>query len=140
MQKVSLLLVGAIFSAGIAAGAVGTSVLHAQGQPTVKRTELQRTGLEGIEGREGVMYVADFAPGAAAPRHFHPGPEFIYILEGSLVVEPDGMPATTLKKGDTASQQAKHVHSAKNGSASEPAKVLVFLVSEKGQPLATEVK
>ena len=44
------------------------------------------------------MYVADIIPGGAAGRHFHPGPEVAYILEGSFVLEPEGKPPVTLKK------------------------------------------
>jgi len=86
------------------------------------------------------MYVADIIPGGAAGRHFHPGPEVAYILEGSFVLEPEGKPPVMLKKGDSFHNPAKGVHNAKNGSKTEPAKVLVVLIGEKGAPLSTPVK
>jgi quercetin dioxygenase-like cupin family protein len=60
----------------------------------------------------------------------------VYVLDGVLMVEPDGKEAITLKQGETAHLSSDVVHAAKNGSESEPAKVLVFLVVEKGKPLA----
>jgi quercetin dioxygenase-like cupin family protein len=106
-------------------------------QQTGTRTELMRVPVEGLEGREDVVYTADFAPGAAAPRHSHPGQEFVYVVEGSLILEPDGMAAQTLETGGTATQPAGHVHAARNASASAPTKVLVFILAEKGKPLVT---
>ena len=75
-----------------------------------------------------------------AGRHSHPGPEVAYVLEGSLVVEPEGQPPLTLKKGETFHNPAKAVHNAKNGSTTQPAKVLVVLIGEKGALLSTPVK
>ena len=122
----------------VSAGLV-TAPASAQEQ-TVTRTELMRVPVEGFAGKEGVVYTADFAPGAAAPRHSHPGQEFIYMLEGSLVLEPDGAPARTLKAGETATQSPNHVHEARNASVSEPAKVLVVLLLDKGKPLVIPAK
>lgn len=124
---------------GIAIGVITTQVLMAQQAP-VTRTTLQQKDLEGADGKEVIMYVADVIPGGMAGRHFHPGPEVAYILEGSLVVEPDGKPPLMLKKGDSFHNPAKAVHNAKNGSPTEPAKVLVVLIGEKGAPLSTPVK
>jgi quercetin dioxygenase-like cupin family protein len=119
--------------------AVGIQALKAQ-VPLIKRTELLRVDIKEDEGREGVMFVVDLAPGAVAGRHFHPGPEFFYVLEGTVIAEPDGQPPVILKKGETGHNPTRSVHNAKNGSASEPAQVLVFLLSEKGKQLATPVE
>jgi quercetin dioxygenase-like cupin family protein len=123
---------------GIAVGVIGNHVLIAQQAP-VTRTILQQKDLEGATGREVVMYVAELVPGGVAGRHYHPGPELLYILEGALTLEHDGQSPVTLKAGESAHIPAKHIHNAKNASATGPSKVLVFLVGEKGQPLATPV-
>ena len=138
MRK-ALTLLGAGCAVGLLFGAVGMEALKAQ-VPPIKRTELLRVDIKEAEGREGVMFVVDLAPGAVAGRHFHPGPEFFYVLEGTVIAEPDGHPPVTLKKGETGHNPTRHVHNAKNGSTSEPARVLVFLLSEKGKPLATPVE
>jgi quercetin dioxygenase-like cupin family protein len=136
MRK-ALTLLGAGCAVGLLFG--GMEALKAQVLP-IKRTELLRVDIKEAEGREGVMFVVDLAPGAVAGRHFHPGPEFFYVLEGTVIAEPDGHPPVTLKKGETGHNPTRHVHNAKNGSTSEPARVLVFLLSKKGKPLATTVE
>jgi quercetin dioxygenase-like cupin family protein len=94
----------------------------------------------GNGGKGSILYIAELAPGAVAGKHFHPGPEMGYILEGTLTLEPEGKPPVTYKAGEAFDNPAKQVHDAKNASSSAPAKVLVFLIGEKGQPLATAVK
>ncbi|MGH8064342.1 MAG: cupin domain-containing protein [Candidatus Entotheonellia bacterium] len=124
---------------GIALGVIGNQVLSAQQQP-VTRMILQQKDLEGIAGREVIMYRAELVSGGVAGRHYHPGPELLYVLEGALILEHDGQAPMTLKAGESAHVPAKHIHNAKNASTTGPVKVLVFLVGEKGQPLATPVQ
>ena len=132
-------VVGLTLAVGIILGALGDRFLSAQQQP-IKRTELLKTAIEGMEGKEGVIYIAELAPGAMAGKHFHPGPEFAYILDGSLTLENEGQAPKTFKAGEAFHNPAKIVHDAKNASATAPTKVLVFMVIEKGQPLATPVQ
>ncbi len=134
MRK-TLLLLG-VGLAGVAAGALGAAYVGAQGTPQVTRTELLRKPVSGMEGKEVVVFVADLPPGAVAGRHFHPGDEAIYMLQGALVFEPDGSPPFELKASQIAFNPAKHIHKARNASSSEPAKVLNCMLAEKGQPLA----
>ena len=58
----------------------------------IKRTVLFRGNLEGVEGKEIVIFIADLAPGAVGSKHYHPGPEYFYVLEGTLAHEPEGGP------------------------------------------------
>jgi quercetin dioxygenase-like cupin family protein len=127
------------FALALSLGTLGSNVL-AQDQP-IKRTELIRADVAGVAGKETVIYIADVMPGAEGARHTHYGDEFVYILEGSLIVTPDGKAPITLKQGETAHlAPADGIHAAKNGSTSEPAKVLVVLVVEKGKPLSEPAK
>jgi quercetin dioxygenase-like cupin family protein len=135
----TVVVVALTLAIGAAVGTIGNQILMAQ-SPPVTRTMFQQKDLEGAEGREIIMYRADFIPGGALGRHFHPGPELIYVLEGALILEQDGHPPVTLKVGDTAYLPHKHIHKAQNASATAPVKALVFLVGEKGQPIITFVK
>lgn len=126
-------------SLGVVLGTIAGNRSNAQPSP-VTRTMLQQKDIEGMPGREAVVYVAEFTPGAASGRHFHPGPEVGYVLQGSLVLEADGHAPITLEAGQSFHNPSRHVHNARNASASQPVKVLVFLVGEKGQPLATPVQ
>jgi quercetin dioxygenase-like cupin family protein len=138
MTKMRSILAFALAPAIPLAG-LGVGVLKAQDQP-ITRTELLRADLAGIDGKETVIYIADIKAGAAGGRHTHYGDEFVYVLEGVLKVEPDGKEPITLKQGESAHLSPDVVHAARNGSDSAPAKVLVFLVVEKGKPLAEPVK
>jgi len=128
-----------LIALALSSGLLGSSVF-AQDQP-IKRTELIRADVAGVSGKETVIYIADVMPGAEGARHTHYGDEFVYILEGSLIVTPDGKPPVTLHKGDAAHlAPADGIHAAKNGSTSEPAKALIVLVVEKGKPLSEAAK
>jgi quercetin dioxygenase-like cupin family protein len=124
---------------GIALGMVGSQVLHAQQEP-VKRTVLLKSDLEGIEGKEAVLFLAELAPGAVGGKHYHPGTELFYALEGAFTHEPDGKPPVTLKAGQAGTNPHKNVHYIKNASLTEPARVLGCLIADKGQPLAVSVQ
>jgi quercetin dioxygenase-like cupin family protein len=135
MRPHRIVLIALALSSGLLA-----SSASAQDQP-IKRTELIRADVAGASGKETVIYIADVMPGVEGARHTHYGDEFVYILEGSLIVTPDGKAPVTLQKGDTAHlAPADGIHAAKNGSTSEPAKALIVLVVEKGKPLSEAAK
>jgi quercetin dioxygenase-like cupin family protein len=106
----------------------------------IKRTVLFRGNLEGVEGKEIVIFIAELAAGAVGSKHYHPGPEFFYVLEGTLAHEPEGDAAHSMKTGDFGSNPNKGVHIIRNPSTTERAKAIDFLVAEKGQPLVISVK
>jgi len=126
--------------AGIALGIVGATYVSAQSAGQITRTELLRKPVSGMDGKEVVVFVADIPPGGVASRHFHPGDEAIYMLQGALVFEPEGEKPFELKAGQITFNPAKHIHKATNNSSSEPAKVLNCMLADKGQPLATPVQ
>ncbi len=138
MKRTSFMLVVTL-AVGIAIGMVGTRVLRAQHEG-VKRTELLKTELPSLEGQEANMVLVEFEPGAVIGKHFHPGDELAYVLEGSLSLEREGLPGVTLKAGDAFHQAPKQVHSGRNASATDPAKLIVIWLAEKGQPLSIPVK
>ena len=134
MRKTFLLL--GVGLAGVAVGIGGATYVGAQGTPQISRTEILRTPMSGIEGKEIVVFLADVPPGGVADRHYHPGDEAIYMLQGSLVFEPEHEQPFELKAGQIAFNPAKHIHKAKNMSSSETAMILNCMITEKGQPLA----
>ena len=138
MRNAKLTLAAASLVAGVI-GAWGVQTLYAQDkQAAFKRTMLQKNDLS-AQGREAVQVLAEFAPGAAAGKHTHPGEEMGYVLEGTLVLEVVGKKPVTLKAGDVFFVPAGVVHDGKNAGKG-PAKVLATYVIEKGKPVATPVK
>jgi quercetin dioxygenase-like cupin family protein len=107
-------------------------------QPEIKRTDLQRHDLS-TPGREVIQVRVDFAPGAVAPNHTHPGEEIIYVLEGSLEYQVEGKPPVTLHAGDVLFIPAGTIHAAKNVGTVNGAELATYVV-EKGKPLVVPVK
>ena len=122
---------------GVAALIVGggLAALHvtpAQ-QAGIKRIDLQRHELSS-PGREVVQVRVDFAPGAAFGRHWHPGEEIIYVLEGSLEYQIEDKPPVTLVAGNVLFIPARAIHTAKNVDRKKGAELATYIV-EKGKPL-----
>jgi quercetin dioxygenase-like cupin family protein len=107
-------------------------------QPGFTRKMLQDQNLS-VQGRHAVQAVAEFAPGASAGKHTHPGEELGYILEGTLQLEIDGEAPRTLKAGDSFFVPAGKPHDGKN-VGSGPAKVLAVYVVETGKPVGSPAK
>ena len=76
----------------------------------------------------------EFAPGAAFPKHSHPGEEIVNVLEGSLEYEVEGKSPVTLKAGDVLFIPAGTIHAAKNVGSGNAAELATYIV-EKGKPL-----
>jgi quercetin dioxygenase-like cupin family protein len=121
----------------IVGSGLGLYVAQAQ-QAGVKRTDLQQHDLS-IPGHEVVQAIVEIAPGVTAARHWHPGEEIIYVLEGSLEYQLEGKPPVTLKVGDVLFIPAHMIHSAKNVGSGNAAELATYVV-EKGKPLVVLAK
>ena len=124
---------------GIALGVIGSRSLNAEQQP-LKRTMLLKTDLKGLEGKEGVVALVELAPGAVAGKHYHPGNEVNYVLEGSGILEIEGQAPIALQAGTTSYIPAGDAHNVRSTSATDPLKLLAFWIAETGKPLAVPVK
>jgi quercetin dioxygenase-like cupin family protein len=125
-------------TAGIVAGAFAAATLGAQ-PPSVREAALLRTDLVGIDGKELIVSRFETAPGWVHGRHYHAGHEFVYVLEGSAIVEIEGRPPVRLGPGATAHMPPRQVHAGRNASGTEPLRFLLFRIHDKGQPLSVEL-
>ena len=94
--------------------------------------------LELAEGMEVVVSHIVIPPHTELPKHWHPGEEFVYVLEGSGILWQDGMEDMHLKTGDVVKIPLKQVHTARTTDSS--ATILVFRVHESGQPVRVLVE
>jgi len=102
---------------------------------------LMSKDLPEISGKEVVMITVEKAPGGSDPIHRHNAHGFIYVLEGSIVMQVDGGKEVTLTPGQTFYEGPSDVHVVgRNPSSTEPVKFLVFLVKDKGAPVLVPVK
>src|SRR5215216_1699413 len=132
----SVVLAAVLLSIGATIGIAVDRVAFAQ-QPGIKRTILTRTDDPASSKYEAVMAIAEIAPGAGSGRHRHPGVELAYVLEGSMIIEHNGQPPTTVKAGESVKNEAV-VHNAKNVGTT-PVKILAVYLVEKGKPMAEPV-
>jgi quercetin dioxygenase-like cupin family protein len=120
------------------AGGMGSGAVVAQ-QQSEKRTVLLQTDLVGTEGYELRMWRTDIGPGVVGAKHYHPGTECIYVLQGSMTLE-EGKETAHLKSGDAHCVKPGTVLVPRNASSTEPYQSLVVMIAPKGQPLAVPVK
>jgi quercetin dioxygenase-like cupin family protein len=105
-----------------------------------KVTPLLSKDLTDISGKEGLMMTVEYPPGSSDPVHRHNAYGFIYVLEGSIVMQVKGGKEVTLTAGQTFYEGPDDVHVVgRNASKTEPAKFIVFLVKDKGAPVLTPV-
>src|SRR5689334_4019674 len=106
-----------------------------------KVTELMSKDLTDIPGKEGLMITVEYPPGASDPVHRHNAHGFIYVLEGSIVMQVRGGKQVTLTSGQTFYEGPDDVHIVgRNASKIKPAKFLVFFVKAKGAPILVPAK
>ena len=104
----------------------------------LKIDNLMTSQLELVEGTEVIVSHVEIPANTTLPKHWHPGEEFVYVLEGSEVLWQKDKPDVHLKKGDVFKVPLRQIHTATTGE--EGVTVLVFRVHEKGQPVRVNVE
>ena len=105
-----------------------------------KVTPLLSKDLKESPGREVVMITVEYAPGGVDPIHRHNAHAFVYVLEGTIVMQVKGGKQVTLTAGQTFYEGPDDVHLVgRNASKTKPAKFVVFLVKDKGAPVLVPV-
>jgi len=101
-----------------------------------KVTQLMSKDLIDLPGKEGLMITVEYPPGSSDPIHRHNAHAFIYVLEGSIVMQLRGGKETILTPGQTFYEGSDDVHIVgRNASQTKPAKFVVFFVKDKGAPV-----
>jgi quercetin dioxygenase-like cupin family protein len=86
------------------------------------------------------LITVDYAPGAAPPRHRHNAQAFVYVLQGAVRMQIEGSTPVTLGPGDTFYESPDDIHAVSaNASQTQPARILVFVVKDKGAPLSISI-
>ena len=101
-----------------------------------KVTELFSKELTEFPGKEALMITVEYPPGSSDPIHRHNAHAFVYVLQGSIVMQVKGGKEVTLTPGQTFYEGPSDVHVVgRNASQTKPAKFVVFFVKDKGAPL-----
>jgi quercetin dioxygenase-like cupin family protein len=128
-----------ILSIAIAAGVLAAQFATAAPPPDVK--EILSKPFPDIPDKEGLMLTVTYPPGGADEIHRHNAHAFVYVLEGSVVMQLRGAEPVTLKAGETFYEGPNDVHIVgRSASDTKPAKFVVFLVKKQGVPVFIPVK
>ncbi|HJX87429.1 MAG TPA: cupin domain-containing protein [Gemmatimonadales bacterium] len=102
-----------------------------------KVTPLMTKELPDIPGREALMVTVQYAPGQSSAVHRHNAHTFVYVLEGSVMMQVKGGAPVTLTPGQTFYEGPEDIHVvSRNASTTRPAKFLVLFVKMKGAPVS----
>jgi quercetin dioxygenase-like cupin family protein len=108
--------------------------------PQASVTSLTSKDLPESPGKEVLMITVDYPPGSVDPIHRHNAHAFIYVLEGSIVMQVKGGKEVTLTPGQTFYEGPGDVHVVgRNASSTKPAKFVVFFIKDKGAPVVVPV-
>ena len=130
-----------IVSCGIAAGLIGGQALYAADQkevyvtPNAEKQTLANEPLPKAEGKQITIDRFSVPPGWVGGRHYHTGPVYVYVLDGSLTMDEQGKPQRTFNPGQLYEEPIGTPMQARNLSTSEPTKILVIQITDKGEPL-----
>jgi quercetin dioxygenase-like cupin family protein len=106
-----------------------------------KVTTIMSKDLTEFPGKEGMMITVEYPPGSSDPVHRHNAHAFVYVLEGSVVMQVKGGKEVTLTPGQSFYEGPNDIHTVgRNASRTKPAKFVVFLVKDKSAPVLVPVK
>ena len=124
----------------LASALLGLTTVASSQTPVAKLTPLLSRDLTGFEGKEAMMLMVEYPPGAVDPIHRHNAHAFVYVLEGTIVMQVKGGESVTLNPGQTFYEGPDDVHVVgRNASTTAPARFVVFFVKDKGAPILIPV-
>jgi quercetin dioxygenase-like cupin family protein len=104
--------------------------------PQASVTSLTSKDLPELPGKELLMITVAYPPGSVDPIHRHNAHAFVYVLEGSIIMQVKGGNEVTLTPGQTFYEGPDDIHVVgRNASSTRPAKFVVFFIKDKGAPV-----
>ena len=98
--------------------------------PTLEN--VMRATLEGVGDTEVIVSRVTIPPNTQLPRHWHPGEEFAYVIDGSVTLWQDGEEDIVMQAGDVGKVPLRKVHTAITGD--DGCELIVFRVHATGEP------
>ena len=106
-----------------------------------KVAPLMSKDLAECPGKEAVMITVEYPPGHSDEIHRHNAYVFVYVLEGSVVMQVRGGKEVTLAPGQTFYEGSDDVHVlGRNASKAKPSKFVAFFVKDKDTPITVPAK
>jgi len=101
-------------------------------------TELQRGQVAGEEDLEVIMGLVERDGQSTSPKHYHPGGEYGFVLEGAATIITENQPPLTVEAGASFYQPQGEWHIIKTGAGGT--KAVVFRTIRKGEPAIVVVE
>lgn len=111
-----------------------------QASKTKYNKVLFKSNLDKTDGTEVLIREAFFPPGWKAPRHYHNGNLFIYVIEGEFEVHLEGSKKIIYSAGDALQMKPGTEMEARNASDTNSLKLSVFQVGKPNAPFVVPVK
>ncbi len=105
-----------------------------------KVTALIQEALPGVAGKTVIIKHLAFPPGHVGGKHFHPGPVYVYVVEGAFTVETEGGGTQTISAGGLYKEPLGRTMRASNLSTNDWVKIVVFQVGDEGKPMMIKAK
>jgi quercetin dioxygenase-like cupin family protein len=103
---------------------------------TTAVTELLQTDVADVSDQEIVVLEVTYPAGGRSASHRHNAHTVVYVLEGSVIMQVAGGDKQTLPAGRVFYETPHDIHSVSmNASDTEPARILVYFLKEKGAPI-----
>ncbi|MEY8169834.1 cupin domain-containing protein [Burkholderia multivorans] len=119
----------------------GVTAAGAQAAPSAIVAPLMTKPLDDYPGKEAEMISVEYPPGAVDPVHRHYAHAFVYVVEGSIVMQVKGGQSVTLKPGQPFYEAPGDLHTVgRNASLTQPARFIVLLLKDKGAPVLVPEK
>ena len=104
-------------------------------------TPIMKKDLPDYPGKEGLMISVEYEPGGSTPIHKHEADAFVYVIEGSIVMQLKGKKEVTVSPGETFYESPTDIHLvSRNASKTKPAKFIVVLLKKKDAPVLMPVE
>jgi quercetin dioxygenase-like cupin family protein len=120
-------------------GAAGADADAAKSSSDAIVKQLMTRDLAGSAGKEVLMITVEYLKGGASLPHRHNAQVFVYVLEGVVRMQVQGSAAVTLGPGETFYEGPDDIHTiSANASRTKSARILVFIVKDKGAPVSSD--
>jgi len=139
MNKTTYLLSVALTSAILAGMASFQAFTGEEYISKARAKTLYKAPLEGVDGNEVIIKHFSAPPNFVGGKHMHPGPVFVYILEGEFTVET-AKGTKTFRAGELYPEEINAPMVARNPSGTDDMEVLVIQVGDMGQPMMIKVE
>jgi quercetin dioxygenase-like cupin family protein len=118
------------------------SALETQKTAKERARVVQSRELPKLDGNhlKATLVEVNYGPGEASAPHSHPCAVIGYVVSGALRTQIKGEAEVTYKSGDSFYEAPNGVHLVSaNASATEPAKLLAYLICDHEGPLSANV-